>query len=147
MRPLSQLRSCVLTGLILAGLAGCSKQGESAKPTLDGRWTGCEVKQPDAKCTLAVNQNQVEYRGVQPGDWLRGSFVLTEQAHPKQMDLSIEEAGTMNRNDLGTTARLIYEPGAMNCGWLFRVWSGPPASRPSWESAYFPSNVTEDYRR
>ncbi len=109
MRPLSQLRSCVLTGLVLAGLIGCTEQSESAKPGLDGRWTGCEVKQPDAKCTLAVNRNQVEYRGVQPGDWLRGSFVLTEQTHPKQMDLSIEEAGNLNRNDSGTTARLIYE--------------------------------------
>jgi uncharacterized protein (TIGR03067 family) len=85
------------------------RQTGPAKFTLDGRWTGGEARQPDARCTLAVSGNHVEYRGLQPGDWLRGSFVLNEQAHPMQMDLSIQQAGDMNINDVGTTALLIYE--------------------------------------
>ena len=109
MNILTQLKVCVLAGIVLAGVMGCCQQTEPAKPGLDGRWTGYDVEQPDAKCTLAINDNQAEYRGAQPGDWLRGSFVLNEQAQPMQMDLSIKEAGDINLNDVGTTARVIYE--------------------------------------
>ena len=109
MNTLSQLTISVLAGLVLTGVIGCSSQSEPAKPGLDGRWTGCDVEQPDAKCTLAINGKQAEYRGAQPGDWLRGSFVLNEQAQPRQMDLNIKEAGDANLNDVGTTARVIYE--------------------------------------
>ena len=109
MNAWSQLKVCVLAGLVLAGVMGCSSQSEPAKRGLDGRWTGYDVEQPDAKCTLAINGNQAEYRGAQPGDWLRGSFVLNEQVQPRQMDLNIKEAGDANLNDVGTTARVIYE--------------------------------------
>jgi len=109
MNTLSQLKVYVLAGLVLAGLIGCSSQSEPAKPGLDGRWTGYDVAQPEAKRTLAINGNQAEYRGARPGDWLRGSFVLSEQPQPMQMDLSIKEAGDINLNDVGTTALVIYE--------------------------------------
>jgi uncharacterized protein (TIGR03067 family) len=109
MNAWSQLKVCVLAGLVLAGVTGCSSQSEPAKPGLNGRWTGYDVVQPNAKCTLAINGHQAEYRGTQPGDWLRGSLVLNEQAQPRQMDLSIKEAGDANLNDVGTTAMVIYE--------------------------------------
>jgi uncharacterized protein (TIGR03067 family) len=109
MRTLSQLKVCVVAGLVLAGAVGCSKQSQPARPRLDGHWTGYDVQQPDAKCTVAINGNQLEYRSAQPLDWLRGSFVLNEQAQPVQMDFSIKEAGDISINDVGTTALMIYE--------------------------------------
>ncbi len=105
----SQLKGCTLAGLVLAGAMGCSPRSEPAIHGLDGRWTGYDLQQPQAKCTLVVKADQLEYRGAQPGDWLRGSFVLHEQARPMQMDLSIEEGGEVNRNDVGTTVLVIYE--------------------------------------
>jgi uncharacterized protein (TIGR03067 family) len=111
MKPLNRVRACVLAGVVLAGAVGCSKQSQPARPGLDGHWTGYEVRQPAAKCTVAIKGDQLEYRGAQPLDWLRGSFVLNEQAQPRQMDLSIKEAGDVNLNDVGTTALLIYELG------------------------------------
>jgi len=109
MNAWSQLKVCVLAGLVLAGVIGCTSQSTPAKPGLDGRWTGYDMEQPEAKCTLAVKGDRLEYRGAQPDDWLRGSFVLNEQARPMQMDLSIKEGGEVNRNDVGTTALAIYE--------------------------------------
>ena len=107
--PLNQLKLCGLAGLVLAGVIGCTARSEPAKVGLDGRWTGYNVQQPEAMCTVTINGNQAEYRGAQPLDWLRGSFVLNEQAQPKQMDLNITDAGDINRNDVGTTALMIYE--------------------------------------
>lgn len=109
MNILNQLKICGLAGLVLAGVIGCTAHSEPTKPSLDGRWTGCDVQQPEAKCTVTINGDQLEYRGTQPADWLRGSLVLNEQAQPRQMDLTIKEAGAINRNDVGTTALLIYE--------------------------------------
>jgi uncharacterized protein (TIGR03067 family) len=103
------LKVSVLAGVVLVGVMGCTSQSTLAKPGLDGRWTGYDMEQPEAKCTLVVKADHLEYRGAQPDDWLRGSFVLNEQARPRQMDLSVKEAGEVNRNDVGTTTLVIYE--------------------------------------
>jgi len=107
MNRLQQLKFSLMTYLLLAVAAGCGKQSEPAKPGLDGRWTGFDVGQPDAQCTLTIKGNHVDYRGASPTDWLRGTIALNEQAQPAQMDLTIEESGASS--DVGTTALMIYE--------------------------------------
>ncbi len=109
MKILNQLKICGLAGLVLAGVVGCTAHSEPTRPSLDGRWTGYDVQQPEMKCTVAINGNQLEYRGTQPADWLRGSLVLNEHTQPRQMDLTITDAGEVNRNDVGTTTLLIYD--------------------------------------
>lgn len=100
-------RIWTLTGLLLASVVGCNKPNDVERPSLEGRWTGFDLRQPDAPCSLSINGNQAEYRGAQPPDWVRGTFVLNQQAQPKQMDLKIEESGVSDA--VGTTTLLIYE--------------------------------------
>ena len=102
-----QLRLCILTGLLLTCVVGCNKPSEAERSSLEGHWTGFDLRQPDAQCSLSINGNLAEYRGTQPRDWLRGAFVLNEQAQPKQLDLKIEESGVSDA--VGTTTLMIYE--------------------------------------
>lgn len=112
MNRLERLISCLAAVLLLGGLVGCGKPGESkpgepAKSGLAGHWTGFDVRHPGAKSTLTINDNQLEYRGPQPSDWVRGTIVLNEQVHPMQMDLRVTEAGITN--NVGATILAIYE--------------------------------------
>ncbi len=84
------LKSCLLVGSLLACLIGCSKPALKSE-TLEGRWTGFEGDQPNAKCTLTITGTNLDYRGVQSNDWCRGTFVLNEWTQPRQLDLTIQE--------------------------------------------------------
>jgi uncharacterized protein (TIGR03067 family) len=89
MKTMSHLKLCLLAGLLVAGVAGCSHK--PAKPALDGRWTGFEVRQPNSKCTLAIDGGQMEYHGANSNDWIRGTFVINDKVQPAQMDITLME--------------------------------------------------------
>ena len=38
-----------------------------------------------------VSGDQIEYRGADPNDWIRGTFVLNDSANPKQLEVTILE--------------------------------------------------------
>jgi RNA polymerase sigma factor (sigma-70 family) len=59
--------------------------------TLEGHWKGTNSAHPGQSCSLNISGDQIEYRGADPNDWLRGTFVLNENANPKQLNLTILE--------------------------------------------------------
>jgi RNA polymerase sigma factor (sigma-70 family) len=64
---------------------------ESAKQSLQGHWTGSNTAHPGETCTLNISGDRIEYRGAEPNDWLRGTFVLNENTQPGQMNVTIIE--------------------------------------------------------
>jgi RNA polymerase sigma factor (sigma-70 family) len=64
---------------------------DKSKQGLQGHWRGLNTAHPGVTCTLNISGDQFEYRGSEPNDWLRGTFVLNESAKPKQMDVTILE--------------------------------------------------------
>jgi len=77
------------TGLLLVA-SGC---GHSSKPGqgVDGHWSGFKTTSPDYTCTVDITGNQLEYRGADANDRMRATFILHDDAEPKQMDLTIQE--------------------------------------------------------
>jgi uncharacterized protein (TIGR03067 family) len=104
MKMMPHLKLFLLASLALAGFAGCGHK--AAKAGLEGRWTGYDVARPAEPCVVTINGNQLEYRGAQSNDWVRGTFVLNEAAQPKQMDLAVQEAPP---GGAGKTYLVIYE--------------------------------------
>lgn len=104
MKMMPHLKLCLLASLALAGLAGCGHK--AAKAGLEGRWTGYDVARPAEQCVVTINGNQLEYRGAQSNDWVRGTFVLNEAAQPKQMDLLVQEPP---QSATGKAILVIYE--------------------------------------
>jgi uncharacterized protein (TIGR03067 family) len=66
-----------------------ANDGESSQQSLQGHWTGSNTAHPGQICTLNISGGQIEYRGADPKDWLRGTFVLNENTDPKQLDVTI----------------------------------------------------------
>jgi RNA polymerase sigma factor (sigma-70 family) len=79
--------------------------GESATQSLQGHWTGSNTAHPGANCTLNIAGDEFEYRGAEPNDWVRGTFVLNEGAEPKRMDVTV----TGPASESGKTIFLIYQ--------------------------------------
>jgi uncharacterized protein (TIGR03067 family) len=105
MKKLPILKSCVLAGALLACVIGCHRhQTEQPKP--DGHWTGFDVTQPNAKCTLTITGTNLDFRGTGPDDWCRATFVLNEAVKPGQMDLTLNEAAPQSA---GKVVLAIYE--------------------------------------
>jgi RNA polymerase sigma factor (sigma-70 family) len=64
----------------------------SAEPqNLQGHWKGSNTAHPGQTCTLSISGDQIEYRGADPDDWLRGKFVLNDSTQPKQLNVTILE--------------------------------------------------------
>jgi len=105
MKTLAILQACVLSGVLLAAAVGCHRrQAESFKP--DGHWSGFDVTQPNARCTLTITGTNLDFKGINPNDWCRATFVVNERAQPKQMDLILNEAAPQSA---GKTVLAIYE--------------------------------------
>jgi uncharacterized protein (TIGR03067 family) len=58
---------------------------------LQGLWKGSNTAHPGKSCTVNITGDQIEYRGTDSGDWLRGTFVLNDSVEPKQLDITILE--------------------------------------------------------
>jgi uncharacterized protein (TIGR03067 family) len=95
----------ITTGLLLAGV-GCGHSSKQTTATItdqqsaQGQWSGYNTKRPDSKCTVKLTGNQFEYRGAEANDWSRGTFVLRENAEPKEMDLTIPEPAQQSNQKL-----------------------------------------------
>lgn len=106
MNKACSLKSCLLIALLLASLAGCGKS-TSKKAALEGRWIGFEPARPEARCVLIITGSQFDYRGALSNDWCRGTFVLNEQAEPRQLDLTLQEIAAPGY--VGKVSLAIYE--------------------------------------
>ncbi|HYA78974.1 MAG TPA: sigma-70 family RNA polymerase sigma factor [Candidatus Nitrosopolaris sp.] len=65
--------------------------GSSDSAMLQGHWTGSNTAHPGQTCTLDISGDQIEYRGADPNDWLRGKFVLNKNTEPQQLNVTILE--------------------------------------------------------
>jgi len=65
--------------------------GESSQQRLQGHWTGSNTAHYGQTCTLNISGDQIEYRGADPNDWLRGKFVLNDNSKPGQLNVTIIE--------------------------------------------------------
>jgi uncharacterized protein (TIGR03067 family) len=99
------LKLLALAAIGFAVTFGCSRQ-KTTMPGLEGHWTGVDLVHPDMKCELTITGTNLDFRGIAPDDWCRGSFALNEQAQPKQMDLMLNEAAPAS---VGKLNLVIYE--------------------------------------
>ncbi len=102
-------------GLVVAMAAmalavlGCSKSDDSSPSdtaALQGTWTGHEAGGQGNECRLIVEGNTLEFRGPDPQEWYKATFVLDEQAQPKAADVHIHECGLPEYVD--KIAKAIY---------------------------------------
>lgn len=109
MNTLYRLKQGMIAILLLVCLSGCSQSDKQMKTSLDGYWRGSLLGVSDAEFTFVIKGDRLDHRGHGPGvdNWLCGSIVLNEEAEPKEMDLSIEDAS--NEQNLGMKVMLIYE--------------------------------------
>jgi uncharacterized protein (TIGR03067 family) len=66
-----------------------ASSGEAQK--LQGHWKGSNTAHPGQTCTVNISGDQIEYRGADANDWLRGKLVLDDKAEPKQLNVTILE--------------------------------------------------------
>jgi RNA polymerase sigma factor (sigma-70 family) len=59
--------------------------------SLEGHWKGSNTAHPGKICSVNISGDQIEYRGADANDWIRGKFVLNESTDPKQLNISILE--------------------------------------------------------
>jgi len=71
--------------MLMAGFSKSTNQG------LQGHWTGSNTAHPGKTCTVNISGDQIEYRGADPNDWVRGTFVLNEYSEPKEINMKILE--------------------------------------------------------
>lgn len=65
--------------------------GNASAQTLQGHWRGTNTAHPGQEVTISISGDQIEYRGADANDWLRGTFVVNDQANPKELDVTIHE--------------------------------------------------------
>ena len=71
---------------VLLGAAGCSTLHKSDSATLQGTWQGKEIGgKTEGACYLVVSGNNVEFRGADTNEWIKGTFSLREDTNPRQM--------------------------------------------------------------
>jgi len=88
MKTTRLVKWCAVTSGLLLVASGC---GQSSKPSIQGHWSGFNAKRPNYACTVNIAGNELEYHGADSNDWARGSFVLHEDAQPKEMELTVRE--------------------------------------------------------
>jgi uncharacterized protein (TIGR03067 family) len=101
----------LVVAMAAMGLAvfGCGKSDDSAPSdmvALQGTWIGHEAGEKANDCRLIVEGDTLEFRGPNPQEWYKATFVLDEQAQPKAIDVHIHECGPPEYVD--KIAKAIY---------------------------------------
>ena len=121
MKTLNIVLGLTLTA-VMAGTLGCSTLHKSDQTSLQGTWTGKEIgRRIDGTCQLVIKENQLEFRGADPREWYKGTFVLNEQTAPRQLVGTIAECpapeyvgkavNAIYRIDKGVLTLAGHEPG------------------------------------
>jgi uncharacterized protein (TIGR03067 family) len=93
---------------LLLGASGCSTLHKSDSAMLQGTWKGQEVGiTTEGECSIIVSGNNLEFRGVNPNEWYKGTFSLREDVNPKQVVFSITECAVPKYN--GKTSYSLYQ--------------------------------------
>src|ERR1051326_7545156 len=89
-------RLAFLAGVSLSVLAGCDKtepkKPEPKKPTLEGRWSGCEEGNPSMKLTVNFAAGRFTYWDERTNELGHGSYVVNDAVQPAQLDMNFESA-------------------------------------------------------
>ena len=88
---------------------GCGKSDDSSPSdmaALQGTWVGNEAGEQGNKCKLVIQGDTLEFHGPNPQEWYKATFVLDEQAQPKEIDVHIHECGISKYVD--KVAKAIY---------------------------------------
>src|SRR2546427_7363542 len=130
------LSLAMLIGLL--GAAGCSTQStqhavapgnmapqgteavstarhDSDAAMLQGKWVGQEVgRENEGSCSLAISGKHMEFHGVNPQEWYKGTISLLENSNPKQVVVAI--TGCAEPKYVGKASHAIYriENGALH---------------------------------
>ena len=97
----------MLLGLVALCVTGCTTLNTSDSAALQGDWQGQEVgsRQPGMS-RLTILGNALEFRGADPNEWYRATFILREDASPKQLVGLITECPAPDY--VGKTVYAIY---------------------------------------
>ena len=114
---------------LLLGASGCSTLHKSDSATLQGTWKGQEVGiTTEGECSIIVSGNNLEFRGVNPNEWYKGTFSLREDVNPKQVVFSITECPAPKYNDKTSYALYQIENGSLTFAANEPGSPEPPAS-------------------
>jgi uncharacterized protein (TIGR03067 family) len=106
MKHITRILSLAAIAAML-GASGCSTLHKSDSATLQGAWEGQEIGVgQDSPHSLVFSGKNFDFRGEDPRDWGKGTFILREDTQPKQLLLAITECGVPKYN--GMTTRAIY---------------------------------------
>jgi uncharacterized protein (TIGR03067 family) len=109
-----------IAGLLV--VSACSTLNKSDLASLQGTWRGNEIGgRTEGTCFLVIAGNNVEFRGADTNEWIKGTFSLREDTNPRQM-ISLATACSyppavgqtvcaIYRIDSGTLKLAASEPG------------------------------------
>jgi len=97
--------------LVLSGAAlfasGCSTLHKSDSAGIQGTWKGQEpARETQSACSLIASGNAFEFRRADSDEWYKGTFVLRQDANPRQFVGTIVACPAPQYN--GTTFYGIY---------------------------------------
>lgn len=91
--------------MLASGCATTVPKSDSA--ALQGTWKGQEVsRRSEGTCSLTISGNAVEFIGADTNEWYKGTFILREDADPKQLVAAITECPMAQYQ--GKTTYAIY---------------------------------------
>jgi uncharacterized protein (TIGR03067 family) len=87
---------------------GCSKSTQSDSASMQGNWSGQELKgNAPGSPTLVIAGNTFDFHGANPNEWYKATFTLMGDTTPKRMDVLITEC--VLPKYVGKTAHGIYK--------------------------------------
>ena len=90
-----------VTALITSAYSELKK---SDSDLLQGKWQGTEKgASPDGPYYLTITEKNLDYRGVDTNDWLKGTFTLDETTKPKHFTGVIKDCP-----DAGSIGKKVY---------------------------------------
>ena len=99
-----------MIALCSAGIlvSGCAKSHKPDSLTLQGTWSGQEVRaNAQGSPSLVLEGTKFEFHGANPNEWYKATFSLREDTNPKQIDIVVTDC--VFTKYVGKTAHGIYK--------------------------------------
>ncbi len=107
MRKITAILTLAFAAVLVVAL-GRAAEGKSGATALQGTWKGKEISNDDNNaCCLIFTGNNIEYRGVDTNDWVKGTFTVRDDKTPRQFATTITACA--NPDTIGKTSVVIYK--------------------------------------
>ena len=107
MRKTTAILTLAFVAVLVVAL-GRVAEDKSGAGALQGTWKGKEIGNDDNNaCRLIFTGNNIEYRGVDTNDWIKGTFTLQDDKTPRQFAATITACA--NTDTVGKTSVVIYK--------------------------------------